>query len=197
VTLIGAGDPVQFFVPTTTHRLVRRLANARPSGGYGSSSRRTRCCAGRRRTRPTRSCRGNDVPARPRPCRRRDPRHGDAPGPQAVPPPVHPLARLPGKRRRARLGVAGERSSTRTGTTPSSATGSSPIRSAPPVTRCRTGRCGGSVETWTGGPCSASPRPARPSSPRRRRCWPPARGSHPHSPEPRAAPRVPPLRAER
>jgi putative transposase len=39
----------------------------------------TRCRAGRRHICPRRSCRGNDVPARPRPCRRRDPRHGDVP----------------------------------------------------------------------------------------------------------------------
>ena len=95
----------------------------------GCWSRRTRSCAGRRRICRRRTCRENDVPARPRARRRRDPRHGDVPGAQARPPALLPLARRPGHRRRTRgRPTAPTRCSTPTATTRSSATGSWPTR---------------------------------------------------------------------
>jgi putative transposase len=48
-----------------------------------------------RRTCRRRTCRENDVPARPRARRRRDPRDGDVPGARPRPPALLPVARLP------------------------------------------------------------------------------------------------------
>ena len=120
--------------------------------GSGCSSRRTRSCAGRRRICRRRTCRENDVPARPRAGRRRDPRRGDVPGPQARPPALLPVAGRPGHRRRARPRRTGRtRCSTPTATTPSSGTGSWPTRPATPASRWPSGPRGGSARTTAGG----------------------------------------------
>jgi transposase len=58
---------------------------------------------------PRRTCRESDVPARPRVGRRRDPRHGDVPGPQPLPCPVLPVARHTDHRPAARRSLARER----------------------------------------------------------------------------------------
>ncbi len=118
----------------------------RRTSGSSCSSRRTRSCAGRRRICRRRICRENDVPARPRAGRRRDPRHGDVPGAQDRSPALLPVARRPGHRRRAGPRPTGPtRCSTPTATTPSSATGSWPTRPAKPASRWPSGRRGGSA----------------------------------------------------
>ena len=81
----------------------------RPGNGSSCSSRRTRSCAVLRRICRRRTCRENDVPARPRAGRRRDPRHGDVPGAQDRPPALLPLAGEPGHRRRADRGLPRQR----------------------------------------------------------------------------------------
>ena len=53
--------------------------------GIGCWSRRTRCCAGRRRICRRRTCREKALPARERARRRRDPRGGDVPGTASSP----------------------------------------------------------------------------------------------------------------
>ena len=79
-----------------------RPSCARPTSASGCWSRRTRCCAGRRRICRRRTCRENDVPARPRAGRRRHAGagRGDVPGAQDRPPALLPVARRAGHRRR-------------------------------------------------------------------------------------------------
>ena len=119
--------------PGVDARRVRRAARAATSV-TGCSSRRTRCCAARRRICRRRTCRENDVPARPRAGRRRDPRRGDVPGAQDRPTALLPVAGRPGHRRRVdRRRTGPTRCSTPTATTRSSATGSWPTRPARPA----------------------------------------------------------------
>ena len=66
--------------------------------GCGSSRRRTRCCAERRRICRRRTCRENDLPPRPRARRRRGSRHGDVSGPEDRPSALLPVAPLRSER---------------------------------------------------------------------------------------------------
>ena len=146
-------------VQARDHVGVSRPSCVSCSAATGCWSRRTRSCAGLRRICRRRTCRENDVPARPRARRRRGSRHGDVPGAQAGPPALLPLARRTGHRRRAGRGATGPtRCSTPTATTPSSATGSSPTRPAAAGESMATGRRGGSARTTAGGARSAKKR---------------------------------------
>ena len=60
-----------------------RSGCGRRASGSGCWTRRTRSCAERRHICRSRRSR-NDLPAGPRPCRRRDPRRGDLPGPRIL-----------------------------------------------------------------------------------------------------------------
>ena len=61
---LAAADVEDGIKPGTTPAEHAELRELRRSGS-GCSSRRTRCCAGRRRICRRRTCRENDVPARP------------------------------------------------------------------------------------------------------------------------------------